>query len=94
MFNKPFQSPLLNRLPSATTNDSCLDAPPAKRRRLSQGDEDSKKIRGPQLVFKSPHISSLPRKPLLAVQTPNTSTEDVKPPGDGTEAYYNVLWSV
>ena len=94
MIGKPFRSPLLNKLPTTASNDPRPEVPPAKRRRLDEVDEGSKYIRGPQLVFKNPGISSLPRKPLLAVQNPNASVEIVEPLEGGTEAYYNVLWSV
>ena len=90
MLGKPFQSPLLVKKDPIPSPDGY--EPKAKRRRISVGDE--KEQSGPQLVFKAPGISSLPRKPLLAVSNPASALETAKPRDGGIEGYYNVLWSV
>ena len=90
MLGKPFRSPLLAK--KDTTTSSNDHEPQAKRRRIS-GDE-AKEQSGPQLVFKAPGISTLPRKPLLAVSNPAIATETSRHQDSGIEGYYNVLWSV
>ena len=93
MFEKPFRSPLLKQIPSAVlTPETVGEGPPAKRRRLDHEGEKVDNLRGPQLVFKHAGISSLPRKPLLAVKNPNATSEAINPLEGGTETYYNVLW--
>lgn len=85
MIRKPFRTPLL-RKPEESTGNEGVSEPQAKKRRISS---DGEKTSRPQLVFKSPEISSLPRKPLVAVRNP---AEAAKPPDGGFEGYYNVLW--
>ena len=93
MLSKPFRSPLLKHTgyPRAEAGDN-NDDHAAKRRRISTDLESSSGLSGPRLIFKTPGVSSLPRKPLVAVQNPaaTASTEDdVEGSVDG---YYNVLW--
>lgn len=87
MIRKPFRTPLLRRVEESRDNDGVLE-PHVKKRRISS---DSEKTLEPQLIFKSPGISSLPRKPLVAINNP---AEAVKTPDGGFEGYYNVLWYV
>ncbi len=86
MIQKPFRTPLLRKPEESTDNDG-FSVPQAKKRRISNDKGDG----GPRLVFKTPGISSLPRKPLLAVKNPAVATES---PSGGFERYYNVLWYV
>lgn len=74
--------------------DPDIEEPQAKKRRISSDQEDEAKPTGPQLVFKKPGISSLPRKPLLAVKNPAVAAQATKSLDDGVEGYYNVLWYV
>ena len=93
MFGKPFRSPLLKQIPSAASpEETVIGGHPAKRRRLDDGIKKADNLRGPQLVFKNAGISSLPRKPLLAVKNPNAASEAITPSEGDTETYYNVLW--
>ena len=92
---KPFRPPLLRKAPSVASTSLPIDqhpaSPPAKRRKLEA--EAEKKRPSPQLVFKVPGVSNLPRKPLYPVQNPasakdGSAVSSERPP----EAYYNVLW--
>ena len=92
MLGKPFRPPLLKKVdkPSAPSGPD-VDEHQAKKRRISTVQEDSEKPLGPQLVFKVPGISSLPRNPLFPVKNPTVAAQ----PLDGrVEGYYNVLWYV
>lgn len=88
MIGKPFQVPLLRKTEEAEDSDRVLE-PRAKKRRMNSGKGDCTNT--PRLVFKTPGISSLPRKPLLAVKNPVVA---LKPLDGGLEGYYNVLWFV
>ena len=90
MLGKSFRSPLLVK--KETTSSSDDPEPQAKKRRISE--DNAKEQLGTQLVFKAPGISSLPRRPLLAVSNPASAAETSKPQTGGIEGYYNVLWSV
>ena len=93
--NKPFRPPLLRKVDNPTvSNGTYGEEPQTKRRRISSDQEDVDKSAGPQLVFKKPGISSLPRKPLLAVKNPSVAAQVTQPPNGGVEGYYNVLWYV
>ena len=91
--NKPFRPPLLRKVDNPTvSNGTYGEEPQTKRRRISSDQEGEDKSAGPQLVFKKPGISSLPRKPLLAVKNPSVAAQVT--PNGGVEGYYNVLWYV
>ncbi|KAK4694474.1 DNA repair and recombination protein RAD54B, partial [Lecanoromycetidae sp. Uapishka_2] len=93
MSGKPFRPPMLRKSGDLVeSSNTDIDTPPAKKRRISGDQEDSTKLVGPQLVFKEPGISSLPRKPLLAVKNPAIAAQATKPLDGGVEGYYNVLW--
>ena len=92
MLSKPFRSPLLVKKVTSTT--SVDHEPLTKKRRISENGEIKEEQSGPQLVFKAPGISSLPRKPLIAVRNLAKAVETTKPPGDGIDDYYRVLWLV
>lgn len=88
MIRKPFRTPLLRKAEQPGYNDE-VSEPEAKKRRISSNKGDAEKSMGPQLVFKTPGISSLPRKPLIA----NENLAGAARPSDGLlEEYYNVLW--
>ena len=90
MIRKSFRTPLLRRPEGPAYNDE-VSEPEAKKRRISSNKGDVQKVMGPQLVFKTPGISSLPRKPLIA----NENLAGATRPFDGLlEGYYNVLWYV
>lgn len=96
MSRKPFRPPILRKVekpvvPAAVPD---IDEPQAKKRRINNDQEDNANPTGPQLVFKMPGISSLPRKPLLAVKNPAVAAQATKPLDGGVEGYYNVLWYV
>ena len=94
MLGKPFRSPLLTKIPSQILDTTHPDSPPAKRRRLSDEDNEVEELKGPRLVFKKPGISSLPRKPLVPVQPTNKPTEAQSPLDGALDLYYNVLWYI
>lgn len=92
MLGRPFRPPLLRKVaPIAEPVEEESSDPPTKKRRISE-DGGPKVSTTPQLVFKAPGISSLPRKPLLAVTNPAVAAEAAKPLDGGVEGYYNVLW--
>ena len=95
MIGKPFRPPLLRKVdkPSASSGPD-VDEHQAKKRRISTEQEDSEKPLGPQLVFKVPGISYLPRKPLLPVKNPTVAAQVTQPLDSEVEGYYNVLWYV
>ena len=70
---------------------------PAKKRRLNgevdnTGKDTTNSVPARKLVFKTPGISSLPRKPLHEVSNPAPPSEPLESETDGEDAYYNVLW--
>lgn len=67
------------------------DEPQSKKRRINNDHEDNAESPAPQLVFKKPGISSLPRKPLQAVTNP-AAAQATQPLDGGNVGYYNVLW--
>ena len=93
MIGKPFRPPLLRKVErseeSAIAND---DEPQTKKRRTNDDYTKDGTQKGPQLVFKKPGISSLPRKPLLAVENLAATKNVTESSGGGIEGYYNVLW--
>ena len=89
MLGKPFRPPLLTK---GAREENHGSSPPPKRRRLNSDEEVSKIRAAPQLVFKTPGISQLPRKPLLAVNNPAVAAEVAGSLGEALEGYYNVLW--
>ncbi|SLM41403.1 dsdna-dependent atpase [Lasallia pustulata] len=92
MLGRPFRPPMLRKVPTpAESVEEEPSIPPAKKRRISD-DGAPQLSTTPQLVFKVPGISSLPRKPLLTVKNPAVAAEATKPLDGEVEAYYNVLW--
>ena len=89
MTGRPFRTPFLRRAEDSGHEDEVLE-PQAKKRRISGDKEDVKKKR-PTLVFKTPGLSSFPRKPLSAIANPAEGTE---PLDAELESFYNVLWYV
>ena len=67
-------------------------SPPTKRRRLNEnvGSGEVKSL--PRLVFKTPGVSSLPRKPLQLVLNTATSLDNSQKDQQSETYYYNVLW--
>ncbi|KAL2038658.1 hypothetical protein N7G274_008706 [Stereocaulon virgatum] len=93
MIGKPFRPPLLRKAENVSVSGVAdVGEHQAKRRRISTEQEDSEKPTGPQLVFKVPGISSLPRKPLSPVKNPTVAAQASQPLDGGVEGYYNVLW--
>lgn len=91
MLGKPFRSSLLTK--SKPVSGSCDDGEAsAKRQRINSDSTRTPELSGPRLVFKAPGISSLPRKPLVAVTNPAAAADDVGKLDNGTQSYYNVLW--
>ena len=90
MTGRPFRTPFLRRDEGSGHEDGVLE-PQAKKRRISNDREEDVKTKRPHLVFKTPGLSSFPRKPLSAIANPAEGTE----PLDGElESFYNVLWYV
>lgn len=93
MIGKPFRPPLLKKTRDfRETVDDNSGEPQVKKRRTSGDFQHEEKLAGPQLIFKTPGISSLPPKPLLAVKNPASSPQATQPSDQGVEGYYNVLW--
>ena len=93
MIGKPFRPPLLKKVGESKTLVPKEDGEPeAKRRRISPDQEHNEKSTQPHLVFKSPGISSLPRKPLLEVKNSTIAVNTNRSSDHGVEGYYNVLW--
>ncbi|MCJ1486359.1 helicase, partial [Schaereria dolodes] len=86
MFSKPFRPPLLNK--SAAKGHE----PPIKKQRLDNDGKAAEIRDGSRLVFKKPGISSLPRKPLLAVNNPTAEADMTPQFPEQVEGHYNVLW--
>ena len=68
--------------------------PPLKKPRISGGDGINPDPCGPRLVFKASGISSLPRKPFVAIQNPVAAAEVEHRLDECLDNYYNVLWYV
>lgn len=93
MLSKPFRSPLL-RKPEQHSGQGEGPEPHVKRRRISDDNRRAAEPSGARLVFKTPGISSLPRKPLLRVQNPAADIDTLVKVDSGVHGYYNVLWCV
>ena len=95
MTGKPFRPPLLKKVNKPLVLDDLnIEEHQVKKRRFSTKQEDDQRPAGHQLIFKKPGISSLPRKPLLAVTNSAISTPNSQPLDSGVECYYSVLWYI
>ncbi len=83
----PFRTPFLNK-----TDDHNDSQPLPKKRRISIDRELGTTRTTPRLVFKTPGISSLPRKPLSAVRNPAVAAELAESGNGGSDSHFNVLW--
>ena len=94
MIGKPFRPPLLRKVEDLGKPplDGDSDEPQPKKRRIDDVNEENVEQSRPQLIFKRPGISSLPRKPLLAVNNPPIVTQPTHPANEGVDCCYNVLW--
>lgn len=93
MLNKPFRKPF--RTPFANSPSGNDDSEPQpKKRRMSNGYQPATPHTKPRLVFKTPGISSLPRKPLSAVENLSGAPEPAVTDHDGPDRHYTVLWYV
>ncbi len=90
MIRRPFRTPFLRKTEELGDDDR-VSEPQTKKRRISSDEEDGVKMAEPRLVFKTPGISSLPRKPRLAVENPAGVTKTLD---GGFDGYYNVLWCI
>ena len=87
-----FRPPLLSKVKqSSDETDVIVSGPPTKKRRFSEAGEEEEPRKVPQLVFKKPGISSLPRKPLSIVPNPSAAAHP-EAIISGVEGYYSVLW--
>jgi DNA repair and recombination protein RAD54B len=98
MFSKPFRPPLLRKQPTESihsSNGSTSDRP-AKRRRISDDEDDAQTTEVAAEVRSAPAPSSNAvhqRTPLHVVQNPPSPERWQKHGNPGeTEGYYNVLW--
>ena len=92
MHGKPFRSPLIKARQPAIDGAPRDGEPVAKRPCPSIREASSQDVSGPRLVFKTPGVSSLPRKPLAAVENLAGTIGKESRPENCTETYYNVLW--
>lgn len=94
MLRKPFRTPFLTKTDASSAKPNVQEdsEPQPKKRRISSDREPGATKTAPRLVFKTPGVSSLPRKPLLAVQNPAVVAGVVELDHGGIDGYYNVLW--
>ncbi|MCJ1468794.1 helicase [Pseudocyphellaria aurata] len=94
MFRKPFRTPFLAKTDASAKSAAQEGSEPQpKKRRISSDHELGATTTVPRLLFKTPGVSSLPRKPLLAVQNSSVVAEVAElDSGGGIHCYYNVLW--
>lgn len=90
MIRKPFRTPMARKSDESVDIDR-VSEPQAKKRRISSDKGNGVTTIGPQLVFKTPGVSSVPHKPFSAVKNPAVPAE---PLDGGFDGYYNVLWYV
>ncbi|MCJ1394649.1 helicase [Xylographa bjoerkii] len=90
---KPFKPPTIKKEALTPTLEADhLQSPSAKRRRLNENASSVAVKSVPRLVFKTPGVSSLPRKPLHSVINTATSTDSSQQDQFSETSYYNVLW--
>lgn len=98
MTSAKFRPPLLRKPEILDEDDDAgfAEQPPAKRRRVGSSGDELKATNSiaPKLVFKTPGVSSLPRKPLLDVKNSALAAQATLPSDSGVESCYNVLWCV
>lgn len=93
MLKKPFRTPF--RTPFTNKPGDIDDSEPQpKKRRINNDQQPATPQTKPRLVFKTPGISSLPRRPLSAVENLATGSEPAVTDNDGFERHYTVLWCV
>lgn len=89
MLSKPFRPPLRKEASLLVSDGDDIDTPLPKKRRLDDGTDEKG---WPQLVFRTPGISSLPKKPLYTEVGSTKTNQAAKSDTDGSEAYYIALW--
>lgn len=94
MLKKPFRTPFLKEtnVSSAKLTVQEDSEPQPKKRRISSDHDLAATKTAPRLIFKTPGVSCLPRKPLLAVQNPAVGAEVAELDNGSIDGYYNVLW--
>lgn len=84
----PFRTPFLG----GKYENINISGPPLKRRRSNEDDKGTVSEIPPRMVFKVPKRSSVLRQPLVAIQNPSLTHEEVQT--CEFSCYYNVLWYV
>lgn len=94
MLRKPFRTPFLSKTNASFAESNVQEdsEPQPKKRRISSDHELVTTRTAPRLIFKTPGVSCLPRKPLLAVQNSAVVAEVAELENGGIDSYYNVLW--
>lgn len=93
MLKRPFRTPF--RTPFANTPCDIDDSgPQLKKRRISNDQPSATPPGKSRLVFKTPGISSLPRKPLSTIENPPIASERTELDKDGSDKHFTVLWYV
>lgn len=94
MLKKPFRTPFLKEtnVSSAKLTVQEDSEPQPKKRRISSDHDLEATKTAPRLIFKTPGVSCLPRKPLLAVYNPAVGAEVAELDNGSIDGYYNVLW--
>ena len=93
MMMKPFRPPMIKKEGLTKVQEAHHpQSPPAKRRRLNENVGLGEVKSQPRLVFKTPGVSSLPRKPLQSVLNTATSLDNSQKGQHPETYYYNVLW--
>lgn len=94
MLKKPFRTPFLKEtnVSSAKLTVQEDSEPQPKKRRISSDHDLEATKTAPRLIFKTPGVSCLPRKPLLAVHNPAVGAEVAELDNGSIDGYYNVLW--
>lgn len=93
MLKKPFRTPF--RTPFDNKPGEIDDSEPQpKKRRISNDQKQATPQTKSRLVFKMPGISSVPRRPLSAVENLAVASEPAASNKDDSGRYYTVLWYV
>lgn len=93
MLRKPFRTPFLRTADDlAKLDDYGGSEPAAKKRRIDDDPQVSKTGAAPKLTFKTPGISTLPRKPLRPLHNIDEKPVTESVLEGGSDRYYNVLW--
>ncbi|KAI9690418.1 MAG: helicase [Bathelium mastoideum] len=90
MIVKPFKPPLIARKSSEASSPRSSEAPPLKKRRINQEEDEIKQASTPLTTSLKP--TNTFRKPLLSVVNTSTGQVGTKSGRNEIDAFYTVLW--